>query len=124
MHSAQMQAAVLEGCRFGRPTSDSRSLAFIRGSQNVAVTCTLSVRRAGGFLLTVKCKESLPRSPDQTPEARAGSVDLLQATRMTWPSLIESSASVAAGINGRRSASLFVGAHKTTIEIFRKVKFC
>jgi hypothetical protein len=56
MHSAQMQAAVLEGCRFGRPTSDSRSLAFIRGSQNVAVTCTLSVRRAGGFLLTVKCR--------------------------------------------------------------------
>ncbi len=45
--------------------------------------------------------------------------EVVQPIRMTWPA---SSASIAAGINGRRSASLFIGAHKTIIEIFRKAK--
>ncbi len=48
----------------------------------------------------------------------------VQGIRMTWPASIECSALIAAGINGRRSASLFVGAHKTMTEICLVVKFC
>jgi hypothetical protein len=44
--------------------------------------------------------------------------------RIAWPGLIKLSASIADGINTLRSASLFVGAHKTTIAIFRATRFC
>ena len=62
--------------------------------------------------------------PMRNTRHRRHSISILQPIRITWLGWIESSASMVAGINGLRSASLFVGAHKTTIAIFREARFC